>query len=128
MELTFDGAIEVELLRAARKALERLRYMADCAPMRRKLKPLVRSLEIAQTADAERAKEKRSRKERQAALLKGSMGSKQGGPGLGLECGPRARRVASTARAPVDVTPTPRSSRARRTAIGTSVFTHAFHW
>ena len=67
MELTFDGAIEVELLKAARKALERLRYMADCAPMRRKLKPLVRSLEIAQTADAERAKEKRSRKERHAA-------------------------------------------------------------
>jgi len=67
MELTFDGAIEVELLKAARKALERLRYMADYAPMRRKLKPLVRSLEIAQTADAERAKEKRSRKERHAA-------------------------------------------------------------
>ena len=31
MELPFDGATEVELLKAARKALERLRYMADCA-------------------------------------------------------------------------------------------------
>jgi len=56
MELTFDGAIEVELLKTARKALGRLRYTADCAPMRRKLKSLVRSLAIAQTAGAERAK------------------------------------------------------------------------